>query len=252
MSTWSPAQYEHFKSERAQPFVDLLALVRRAGVARVVDLGCGTGELTRQLHDALQAQSTEGIDSSETMLARSAAFKTGGLTFRRETIEGFEPARPYDLIFSNAAFHWVEDHPALFARLSKACAQLAVQMPANFDHPSHQVARELAEEAPFAEHAREGPRSGVLAPEQYAQLLHDGGFNEQHVRLQVYAHVLPSPADVVEWVKGSLLTDYQRRLPAPLFDSFVARYREVLLSRLSKDQPYLFTFKRLLLWGAKR
>ncbi len=251
---WSPEQYERFKAERAQPFVDLLALVKPAPRMRVVDLGCGTGELTRRLHDALGAQATRGLDSSEAMLARSGGFLTGGLTFQRGEIQGFAPAEPVDLVFSNAALHWVPDHPALFAQLARAVApggQLAVQMPANFEHPSHTVAARLATEPAFAAHVGEPYRSPLLAPEAYARLLHGLGFAEQHVRLQVYGHVLAGPEEVVEWVKGSLLTEYQRRMPAALFETFVARYREELLGVLGEERPCFFTFKRLLLWARR-
>jgi trans-aconitate 2-methyltransferase len=254
-SAWSVAQYERFKAERAQPFVDLLALVQPAPKPRVLDLGCGTGELTRRLHDALGASQTVGLDSSESMLAKSAAFAGGGLSFRVGRIEDFLASAQVELLFSNAALHWVPDHPALLARLAKAIApggQLAVQMPANFDHPSHTVAAEVSAEPPFADHVRGGHRSAVLAPEAYARLLHEHGFAEQHVRVQVYGHVLAGPEEVVEWVKGSLLTDYQSRLPPELFVRFVARYREVLLSRLGDARPYFFTFKRLLLWARLR
>jgi trans-aconitate methyltransferase len=70
------------------------------------------------------------------------------------------------------------------------------------------------------------------------------------VRLQVYAHALPEPASVVEWVRASLLTSYQRRLPPEVYDRFVARYRERLLEAIGDGgTSYLFTFKRLLLWA---
>ena len=68
---WDPAQYERFRAERARPFVDLLALVRPRPGMRVVDLGCGTGELTARLHRELAAGETLGIDRSEAMLARA-------------------------------------------------------------------------------------------------------------------------------------------------------------------------------------
>ena len=73
-SSWDPAQYDRFRDERQQPFFDLLALVEPRPGMRVVDLGCGTGELTRTLHQRLAAADTLGIDASETMLARSTEF----------------------------------------------------------------------------------------------------------------------------------------------------------------------------------
>ena len=251
--TWDPAQYERFGDERSAPFFDLLDLVEPCPGGRVVDLGCGTGELTRVLHDRARAKTTLGLDSSATMLAKSAAFSGKGLAFERATIEDWRPEEPLDLVFSNAALHWVDGHDELFARLTSALrpeGQLAAQMPANHDHASHRVAEAVANEEPFRE-ALDGyvRHSPVLAPESYAQLLHRLGHTPAHVRLQVYLHVLPEPAAVVEWVKGTLLTDYQRRLDAAVYEEFVSRYRELLLAELPDQRPFPFTFKRMLLWG---
>ena len=252
-SAWDPSQYDRFRAERQQPARDLLALVQPRPQMRVVDLGCGTGEITRIVHDHLAAGATLGIDSSETMLAESGKQASPGLSFARGDIAEFSASAEYDLIFSNAALHWLPDHPALFARLAAALAcggQLAVQMPFNFDHPSHTVAAAVAREEPFASalggHAIDRP---VLDPSEYAALLHRLGFRAQHVRLQVYAHILPARDDVIEWVKGTLLTDYQRRLSGGLFPSFLERYRARLLPQLAAERPYFYPFKRLLIWG---
>ena len=51
--TWNPDKYEQFKKERYAPFEDLLSLVRIRPAMHAIDLGCGTGELTRRLADAL-------------------------------------------------------------------------------------------------------------------------------------------------------------------------------------------------------
>ena len=115
---WNPEQYERFKAERAQPFRDLLSLVEHGSRMRVVDLGCGTGELTRELHEHLHAAETIGVDNSETMLLKSKAFGGEMLRFERGDIEAFVADRPFDLVFSNAALHWVPNHATLFARLS--------------------------------------------------------------------------------------------------------------------------------------
>ena len=251
--SWDPAQYERFEGERSAPFFDLLDLVAPCPGGRVADLGCGTGELTRALHERTGASATVGLDSSAAMLERSAGHAGTGVTFERGDIAQWAPAEPLDVVFSNAALHWVDDHPALLARLTSALApggQLAVQVPANHDHASHLVAERVAGEEPFREtlggYVRRTP---VLAPEHYAARLHHLGYESQHVRLQVYLHVLPEPAAVVEWVKGTLLTDYRRRLPEEAYDEFVSRYRTLLLTELPDERPYPFAFKRILLWG---
>ncbi len=119
---------------------------------RIVDLGCGTGELTREMHRRLAAGETVGIDSSPAMLAKSAEFAGDGLRFEQGDITAFAADGAFDLVFSNAAIQWVSDHEPLFARLAAALSptgQLAVQMPANNDHPSHVTAFAIAGEPPF-------------------------------------------------------------------------------------------------------
>jgi trans-aconitate 2-methyltransferase len=235
---WSPDQYEKFKAERAQPFWDLVALIDAQPRMRVADLGCGTGELTRALHQKLGARETIGIDNSASMLAKASS--APGLQFRNESIESFRESG-FDLIFSNAALHWVPDHEALFARLALLGRQIAVQMPANDDHASHVVAAEVARELGMT------PKpTHVLPPERYAALLHELGFRKQHVRLQIYGHVLPSSEDVIEWVKGTLLTFYEHE------PRFMSRYRERLLERIGLQRPYFYTYRRVLLLGEDR
>lgn len=252
---WDPQQYERFREERSRPFHDLTQLVQGQAGLRVVDLGCGNGELTRALHRVLRADRTLGIDNSPAMLAKALASATGGVSFERGDLSQVALAPVYGLVFSNAALQWLDDHPALFARLTAALVpggQLAVQVPANYDHPAHRAAATVASEPPFdallggARHPEH-----VLQPEQYAELLEHLGYSEQHVRLQVYAHRLASREDVLEWLKGSLLSYYRARLgPAP-YAEFEARYRARLLACLPDRQPFFFTFKRILLWARR-
>ncbi len=253
--TWDPAQYERFRAERSQPFFDLLALVRHKEAMRTVDLGCGTGELTRELHTRLGCASSVGYEKSNTMLGKSTAFSSAGLTFAQADINSLDlPRKSLDLVFSNATLHWLDDHAALFARLTSWLAdggQLAVQVPANFDHPSHIIASELAREPPF-ERALAGyvHRTNVLSPEAYATLLDALGYREQKVRLEVYGHRLASREHVVEWVKGTLLTAYRERLNDELYASFLEKYSARLLPHLKDARPYFFPFKRILMWAA--
>ena len=255
MSHWDPEQYQRFRDQRRQPFLDLLELVRPRGEMRIVDLGCGNGELTRILHRRLQARETLGIDSSDTMLREPESSSRDGLRLIRGRIEDLDSSVKYDLVFSNAALHWIPAHEELFKRLADALAQegqLAVQMPANWEQPSHLTALQVAAEEPFRR-----ALSGfvhpvhVMSPESYSNLLQRLGFRDQYVAIRVYGHLLEGANDVVEWVKGSLLTTYQAHLSAETYAAFVERYRELLRSRIGDTRPYFFTFRRMLIWAGR-
>jgi trans-aconitate 2-methyltransferase len=251
---WDPDRYARFADERRAPFLDLLALVEPVAAPRVVDLGCGSGELTRLAHERLDARETVGLDRSEAMLARAAAHAVAGLRFAQGDLADAGDG-PWDVILSNAALHWVPDHARLLARLAGLLApggQLAIQVPANEDHPSHAIAREVAREpehaAALGGHVRESP---VLAPEVYSQTLFALGLPRQRVRVEIYAHPLPGPEAVIDWVRGTLLTDYERRLSPEAYARFLARYRERLLAALPAERPFLYTYRRLFLWARR-
>lgn len=249
-SPWDPAQYGRFSNERTQPFLDLLAMVTPVPGGRVVDLGCGTGELTRLLHEHTQAAETVGVDSSETMLAKSARFAGAGLRLEQADLEAYRPGIPFDVVFSNAAYQWVPGHETLIPGLTALVApggQFAFQVPANDDHASHVVAREVAAEEPYRSVLGGDERTWpVMSPESYAETLNSLGFGDLNVRMQVYGHQLESTAAVVEWVKGTYLTDYARRMPADLYGRYLTRYREALLQRLGERSPFFYTYKRIL------
>lgn len=245
--SWDVNQYERFKNERAQPFRDLAALIEPRPNMRIIDLGCGTGELTRELHQQLGASETVGIDSSESMLQKASP--SGTLHFQLGDIKTFVSDRSFDLVFCNAALHWIPGHERLFTRLMSLVApygQLAIQMPANHEHPSHRIAAEVA--AAFGIEPR---AVNILSPEAYAALLYRLGFARQHVRIQVYGHVLPSTRDVVEWTKGSTLTPYREALSPERYEEFLASYTDRLVAALADSSPYFYTFKRLLMWGTR-
>jgi len=227
---------------------------------RAVDLGCGSGELTALMADRTCAADVVGIDSSAAMLTEAAAQERPGLHFSHGDLAawgGREGA--VDLVVANAALQWVPDHAGVLRRWTDALApsgQLAVQVPTNADHAAHRVAAAVASEEPFRS-MFDGPppsdpvEANVLRPEEYAELLHHLGYAEQHVRLQVYGMTLGSSDDVVEWVKGTTLTRFQRALPADAYDAFVGVYRDRLRAALKDERPYFYAFKRILFWGRR-
>jgi trans-aconitate 2-methyltransferase len=183
------------------------------------------------------------------MLDRAREHARGGLQFEQGDLATWTADGPVDVVFANASLQWSPDHPALLERLRDQLAsggQIAVQVPANFDHPTHTVADAVGQSFGMEPVAR---FEAILAPEQYAGLLDDLGFDAVHVRLQVYVHHLADTASVIDWVEGTLLTEYRRELGEPRYQEFLERYRSELLAALGDPggrQPYTHLFKRIL------
>jgi trans-aconitate 2-methyltransferase len=254
---WNPAQYEQFADERTRPFVDLLALVEPAPFNSAVDLGCGTGSLTLLATNQLAVQRMVGIDNSPAMLAKAATIEQPNVTFVEGDIGPWTAQAEHDLIIANASLQWVADHRTVLGRWTAGLrpgGQLAVQVPSNAEMPSHRVAARVAEREPFLTAFGGDPpadpvAANVLSPEEYAQLLYDLGFTRQHVRLQVYPHLLPSSRHVVEWVRGTTLTRFEKVLEPELFAAYLGEYERELLAEIGEHSPFFFGFRRVLLWG---
>lgn len=257
---WNPAQYATFSDERTQPFLDLLDLVEPVPIERAVDLGCGAGPLTVMAADRFATTRMVGVDNSPAMLRAAASFARADVSFEHGDIGEWTSAGDVDLVIANASLQWVPDHPTVLRRWTaalRAGGQLAVQVPSNAAMPSHRAAVRVAEREPYVSAFDDGPppdpvAANVLAPEQYASLLHGLGYAHQHVRLQVYPHLLPSSRHVVEWVRGTMLTRFEKTLPRELFDRFVVDYERELLSEIGDHSPSFFPFRRVLLWGRLR
>ena len=252
---WDPGQYDKFAAERAQPFWDLAALLEDRPIRRAVDLGCGTGELTAALAARRGIADMTGIDSSPAMLAAGArpasasrkATSAGGR--RAATTTSSSPTPACSGCPTTRRGRPLVGGPG-------PGGQLAVQVPTNADHPSHRVAAEVAASEPFRS-AMGGPpppdqvAANVLAPEQYAILLDHLGAARQHVRLQVYGHVLDRSADVVEWVRGTSLTRFassSRRTSSRRSSTSTAAG---CCDAIGDTAPYFYPFKRILFWAAK-
>lgn len=244
---WDPAQYLEFEAQRFAPFDDLFAMIDVRPDLRVVDLGCGTGELTARLARKLPGSEVLGIDSSAEMLARASSLAGPNLRFDHQAIQDVRGT--WDLVFSHAALQWVDDHEALIPRVFSLVApggQLAVQMPSNHNHDSHLLIRETAAEAPFRAALHGWTRTAPVLPiDTYAELLHRHDADHLVVLEKIYPHVLESSDAIADWVKGTALVPYLERLPADLHDPFMTRYREKLLARWP-ERPVFYPFRRTL------
>jgi trans-aconitate 2-methyltransferase len=255
---WRPSVYEQFADERSRPFHDLLALVERTTCRRAVDLGCGTGALTARAFAVLEPEVMVGVDASRAMLAEAAQHRVKGrLSFVQDEISSWTSSHDHDVVLANASLHWVPDHRRVLGRWTAALApggQLAVQVPSNADHPAHVLAGEVARSASFRSAFEGEPPAdpvvtNVLRPEDYARLLDELGYEQQHVRLQIYAHRLVNTDAVVDWLRGSTLTRFERAMPSAMFDDFVTTLRGRVVEELGESSPFFYPFKRILIWG---
>lgn len=249
--TWDATRYDRYRDQRERPALDLISTIRPTPGAAVLDLGCGTGRLTARLHDHVGAERTVGIDSSSAMLSSASEAAGGGISFEERRIEdvGATAEPEWDVVFANASLQWVPDHEELLPRLIRLVrtgGQFAFQVPSNYDHPTHVLADEVGRDfglEPLARHAR------VLSPARYAELLHAAGAADPDVVLRIYGHAMARTDELLDWVSGTLLTSFERRLGTERFDEFRSAYRQRLLTELGDPEgsrPYYYAFPRIL------
>jgi trans-aconitate 2-methyltransferase len=250
MPSWDPSQYLKFADHRLRPALDLVAHIPGAAPATVWDLGCGAGNVTKLLKDRWPAARVAGVDSSREMLAQAAAID--GISWIEGDVTRWSPRQPAEVVFSNAALHWIDDHAHLFPHLIRQVVRggvLAVQMPRNFEAPSHTLLYETAAHGPWAAELVPYLRtSPVAVPEVYYDLL-----MPHATRIDIweteYLHVLQGENAVLEWTKGSAVRPLLDRIDASQQPDFLAAYAERLRSAYPKrsDGMTLFPFRRLFI-----
>jgi trans-aconitate 2-methyltransferase len=264
MNDWSARQYLKFEDERTRPPTDLLAQVPLAKARRVVDLGCGPGNSTELLINRFPDAQVIGLDSSPDML-RQARERLPKVAFVQADIATWTPEPDTDLLFANAVFQWVPDHPAVLRRLLEALPQggvLAVQMPDNTDVPALALMRETAAAGPWAGaiDVTKAARNDLPTPEGYYDLLKPA-CRHHDVWHIVYNHVMAGPAAIVEWFKaaivewfkGSALRPFLAGLDQRLSEQFLAAYADKIAPHYPPrfDGKVLLSFPRLFIVAAR-
>ncbi len=248
---WNPNVYDRFKSERYAPFYDLLALVDTRLNIDVVDLGCGTGELTSFLAEKLPQSMILGVDTSVEMLEKSKAFAADQLFFEQRSIEEqLDRGTSWDLIFSNAAIQWVNDHEGLLPKMIsclKPQGQLLIQMPAQNDNVLNQLLLELVQEKPFSEALNHWKReSPVLGIDDYARILFEQNAKDMTVYEKIYPIIVSESSELYDFISGSALIPYFERLNEQLQKEFTNEFKRRIAQKFPKS-PAFYAFKRILI-----
>ena len=252
---WNPEIYNRYKDIRFKPFYDLLSLIEEVPDMKGIDLGCGTGEQTATITHRFKSASILGIDSSAEMLEKSKEYENNRLKFELQSIEDAVHSDPkWDLVFSNAALQWLENHKELFPKvihLLNPGGQLAIQMPVQTDNVLNQMLLELVQEERYAKlfnnFVRESP---VLSMDEYAQILFENGIEEIDIMQKVYPIIAENADQLLEFISGSALIPYLELLEGEEKTNFVTAYKEKIKYHFHKF-PAIYAFKRLLIYGKK-
>lgn len=149
---WNASQYNRFAAQRLRPYIDLLSQIPDKPVTTAVDMGCGSGAGAALVAQRWPSARVVGYDNSESMLASAEGHDASGVELRHADAEVVDLKEALgtapDLIISNALLQWLPDHLNLISRWASMLAPggtIAISVPANFDAPSHVVARNTAE-----------------------------------------------------------------------------------------------------------
>jgi trans-aconitate 2-methyltransferase len=253
---WNARQYLRFEDERTRPSRDLLAQVPLKDARLVFDLGCGPGNSTELLVERFPQARVIGLDSSPEML-RQARARLPGCTFIEADLATWQPDTPADLLFANAVFQWVPDHPAVLRRLLEALPRagvLAVQMPDNTNEPALALMGDVARQGPWAGKPAmaQASRADLPTPEEYYDLLKPL-CERVDVWHTAYNHVMGGPEAIVEWFKGSGLRPFISALDSGMREEFLAAYTAAIARHYKRrfDGKMLLKFPRLFLVAEK-
>jgi trans-aconitate 2-methyltransferase len=255
---WDPAKYVQFGDYRDRPFFDLTGRVHADRPVRVVDLGCGPGNLTATLAERWPGADVVGLDSSAEMLVKAAALADGtpSLSFEQMDIARWMPSAETDVVVTNAALQWVPGHQGMMRKWLAALRRgswFAMQVPGNFNAPSHALMRGLAGSSRWEPKLRGVLRGGesVGEPTEYLRILLDAGFTADAWET-TYQQVLPGPDPVLEWVRGTALRPVLAVLSAEDGAAFEAEYAAALREAYpATPHGTVFPFRRIFAVGRK-
>ncbi len=254
---WNPDVYLRYEAYRARPALDLMEQIHLDVDGPIVDLGCGPGNVTKQLKDKWPERSVIAIDKSDTMLAKARdAFGEDVITWQQGDIAAWTADQHYALVFSNAVLHWVENHTQVLPQLMNAVKPggwLAFQIPVTEDAAYQKCIRATVQSDKWRDKlAGVWMYKNPMAPEPLYDLL-TPMCSSVDVWVTDYHHVLEGDNPAVDWIMGTGLTPYLAVLNDSDKKDFIADYSKRMVAAYPKqvDGKTLFLMKRIFALARK-
>ena len=235
---WDAATYHRVSGPQVEMAGAVLDRLDLRGDETVLDAGCGSGRVTLMLLERLPRGHVVAVDQAASMVEHAReALPPDRTTVRQASLTELALEAPVDAVFSNAVFHWIADHEALFARLFAALrpgGRMVAQCGGRGNVARfHRAAREAAADEPFVRwfEGWDGPWH-FAGPEETAECLEAAGFEAVEAWLQPYPVVPDDPGDYLRTV---CLGYHLERLPEELRDE----YTEAVLERADPELDYV-------------
>ncbi len=223
---WDAATYDRISDPQFRWALEQLERLPLRGDEAVLDAGCGSGRVTAELVARLPRGRVYGVDAAPSMVEHAHRALGGRATILCQDLVELALPEPVDAVFSNATFHWIHDHDALFRALLAALepgGRLVAQCGGrgNIDE-FRTAADEVAGEEPFAPHFEGWQRPWNYAdPEATAERLTRAGFSDVRTWLEP-KRVLPER----DFLRAVCLVRHLDPLPAELREGFLDRVIE--------------------------
>ncbi len=236
--TWDAEQYARNSSAQFTWAEELIGKLALRGDERILDVGCGDGKVTAELARRVPRGEVVGVDSSADMVRTAeAAFPASAhprLSFARMDAAGLSFKEEFDVVFSNAALHWVRDHgPVLggVARSLRPGGKLLFQMGGKGNGEEiFAAAAGLVRGSSWEQYFRgfEFPW-GFFGPQEYALWLSKAGLAARRIELLPRDMKQKGRDGLLGWVRTTWMP-YTERLPEDLREQFLAQVADRYLA----------------------
>ncbi|WP_406658081.1 methyltransferase domain-containing protein [Methanolobus sp. ZRKC2] len=250
-------KYEKSSSHQKEWGERLIKEIDLKGTEHILDLGCGNGLITKALAERVPEGSVVGVDSSSSMLERARFHQLDNMEFRLLDISDIIFDREFDIVFSNAAMHWVRDHGNVLRKIYaslKSGGIMRMQFAGEGNCPTlSKVLEESMSSAAFEQLFQDFEWPWYMPDaNSYEDMLSSAGFMKYRVWMEDADRNFQDDQSFVGWIEQPSLVPFMNALPEESY----ALFRDTVIEKtkaaaLQADGTYFEAFRRINVFAVK-